>query len=394
MLRRILSGALFAALILVGGRAASPADSPSASDVVRYLTTIPAAGLGGDGPITDAALSDDGKTLALSRGGGAIALYDLSTKRAIAILQGNKLPQSTGDHSGAFESLAISRDGAYIAAGGYNTAGFSDHAGVVDSVTRLWRRSSPQPLHVWKGLAPDAMAFSADNRRLVARSPGMSDTPDIVWTADLGSGAVKRWVAQWKPPLDNFSFYCSPDGFATALPTFVFGPPALLVASGDCKKSIDGLLRPLRLWPIGARLPDAPFSGPLIDVVSYDNIALTPDRKSVVTGDAEHLAVWDVAQRKLRVAGAGVPYDITPRVDALAANNRYAVAIYLDDPSEQGAWDRYFLSVWALADARHIAKTAVRTSSENSRLLLSPDGTRAYVTTPAGIDVWQMQASP
>jgi WD40 repeat protein len=388
-----MSGRIFsllacaAAAIGLGGLAPSPAPS---SGVIHFATSIPRTTLGAGAPITDAALSGDGKTLALSTG-DTIVLRDLSSGRTIAMLHGNVLPKVLGDHSNVFGALAISRDGAYVAAGGYNIDGFSDHAGVVDSVTRVWRRTNPQAVRVWKNVAPKVMAFSADDKELVVRGPALSDTPDTVWTANLGTGAMGHWIAEWKVDADKDSYNeCSPAGFDAAQPTFIESLAALVLSSGECKTFPEASQLPLRLWPIGARVPEAPLRGPLIN--SYDMVALTPDAKTAVTAGDDRFAVWDLTARKLRVDGAGVANDISPRLDSIAASGRYAVGLYLADPSEQGRWDQYFLSVWDLRTARHIATTGIRTSSEDSHLLLSGDGWRAYVTTPSGIDEWDLKA--
>ena len=357
------------------------------------------------GAIDAAALSADGKTLAFARGDDAIVLRDMDEGRTLATLRGHVLPPTLGSYSYSRETVAISRDGTLVAAGGYVTEGFIDHTGVAKAVTRLWRRSSVRPLHVWNGVAPDAIAFSPNGAKLVVRSPAMSDTPDTTWSADLGSGAINAWVAQWKLYVSKTSYWpCSPDGFYDAGVRFAPTGTALVVASGDCKKLPTGDGAPLRLWPLGSRLPGAPFAGTTIG--ANGALALSADGATALTLDAKHVAVWDVRNRTLIASGPGLPTTTySPRLETLAVAGRYAIALMLADPSRKGNWNQYFLYVWLLPRQtkglieacdlcpRRIATTASRTASERSRLLVRADGTRAYVTTPAGLDVWILEPS-
>jgi WD40 repeat protein len=345
------------------------------------------------GAIDAAALSADGKTLAFARGDDAIVLRDMNDGRTLAILRGHVLPNTLGSYSYSREAVAISRDGAYVAAGGYVTEGFIDHSGVAKAVTRLWRRTGAQPLRVWNDVAPDAMAFSQNEGQLVVRSPAMSDTPDTVWTASVGSGALKAWVAQWKLYVDKDSYWpCSPDGFSDAAITFAGGAPSLVVASGDCKKQRTNDNAPLRLWPVGERTPGAPFSGGSVN--PNGALALSADGTTAVTLDANQFAVWDVARRALRGSGAGSALiDYSPRLEKLVVGGPYAIALLLADPSRKGNWNRYSLVVWDLRSAKRVATTESRGAGEHSRLLVRADGTQAYVTTLAGIDVWVLKSA-
>lgn len=329
----------------------------------------------------------------------------MQTGRTLANLRGHSVPQVTEDHSYARENVAISRDGTYVAAGGYVTSGFIDHSGVAKAVTRVWRRTNSQPLRTWDGLAPEAMTFSANAAQLVVRSPAMSDTPDTVWRVDIGSGAVSAWIAQWKLWVDKDSYWpCSPNGFDVARIVFAGAEPALVVASGDCTKQRSTDLAPLRLWPIGGRMPGAPFTG--ITVNPYGALALSADGATAATLDGNHFAVWDVAHRALRASGPGLAASAySPRLESLAIGGRFAVALMLADPSRKGNWNRYSLKIWLLpgppgrsggsepcACAAFLVTTEERTAGERSQLLVNADGTRAYVTTPAGIDVWALKS--
>ncbi len=345
------------------------------------------------GAIDAAALSGDGKILAFTRGDQSVVLRDLDDGRTIATLRGHVLPQPLESYSYSREAVAISRDGAYVAAGGYVTEGFIDHTGVAKAVTRVWRRAGAQPVRVWNGVAPDTMAFSPGASQLVVRSPAMSDTPDTVWTADLGSGTLNAWVAQWKLYTDKDSYWpCSPDGFNDAGLTFANTGPALVVASGDCTKQGSSDHAAVRLWPVGARSPGPPFAGTAVD--PNGGLALSADGRTAVILDASRFAVWDVASRALRTSGAGLKAtDYSPRLERLVVGGAYAIALMLDDPSRKGDWSRYSLIVWDLRNARRVASTGYRAGSDNSRLLVRAEGTRAYVTTPGGVDVWLL-ASP
>ncbi len=345
------------------------------------------------GAVDVAALSADGKTLAFARGDDAIVLRDMDDGHTLATLRGHVLPPTLGSYSYSREALALSSDGAYVAAGGYVTEGFIDHTGVAKAVTRVWRRGKTQPLRAWNDVAPGAMAFSPNGTQLVVRSPAMSDTPDTVWTANLGSGTLAAWVAQWKLYVSKDSYWpCSPDGFNDAGISFASGAASLVVASGDCKKQRTGDNAPLRLWPLGSRAPGAPFAGTAVN--PNGALALSADGATAVTLDANKFAVWDVARRALRTSGAGLPStDYSPRLEKLVASGPYAIALMLADPSRKGNWNRYSLAVWDLRSAKCVGATETRPASERSRLLIRADGTRAYVTTPAGIDVWVLKSA-
>lgn len=344
------------------------------------------------GAVDAAALSADGKTLAFARGDDAIVLRDMVEGRTLTTLRGHVLPPTLGSYSYSRETVAISRDGTLIAAGGYVTEGFIDHTGVAKALTRLWRRTSAKPLRVWNDVAPDAMAFSPNDAQLVVRSPAMSDTPDTVWSTNLGSRAIQTWVAQWKLYTSKSSFWpCSPDGFNDAGITFAPIGPALVVASGDCKKLQTGDGAPLRLWPLGSRIPGHFFAGTTVD--PNGALALSADGTTAVTLDAKHFAVWDVRHRRLLASGPGLPpAGYSPRLERLAIAGRFAIALMLADPSRKGNWNRYSLDVRLLRGAKRVATTEYRRASERSRLLVRADGTRVYVTTPAGIDVWVLES--
>jgi len=344
------------------------------------------------GALDAVALSADGNVMAFTRGDEAVVLRDMRDGRTLATLRGHSIPPVTEDHSYSREIVALSRDGTYVAAGGYVTSGFIDHSGVAKSVTRLWRRTSAQPLRVWDGVAPDAIAFSPEGSQIVVRSPALSDTPDTVWVGPLGATTLKPWVAQWKLWTDKDSYWpCSPDGFNDAGITFASTGPALVVASGDCTKQRSNEVAPLRLWPLGARMPSAPFAGTAVN--PYGALALSADGTTALTLDANHFAVWDVRRHTLRSNAAGLKQsDYSPRLQALALGGQYAVALLLSDPSRKGNWNRYSLAVWDVTTARLLTTTAEREAGERSQLLVRSDGMRAYVTTPAGVDVWVLKS--
>ena len=128
------------------------------------------------------AFSPDGATLAVGRAGGTVALWDCARAVALRELPGNALPPST---------LALSRDGAYLA------SGFAGRLVIthVPSGVEVF-------VHPRKFGAVTAMAFSRDGAVLLAASEasqiGIFRVPEREHVADLtiyplraGAGYVK-----------------------------------------------------------------------------------------------------------------------------------------------------------------------------------------------------------
>ena len=123
-------------------------------DPLRVLRTP--IGKGPEGMLYAAALSPDGKTLAVGGYGqkeayGAIYLIDLGTQRIERVLT---------EHSSVILSLDFSRDGRHLVSGSW------------DNMARVWDVASGKCLHVFEGheKAVHDVALSPDGRRVLTGS--------------------------------------------------------------------------------------------------------------------------------------------------------------------------------------------------------------------------------
>jgi len=116
-------------------------------------------------PLYAAAVSPDGRTLALAGLDGRIRLHDLATGKLQRVLEG---------HADAVYSLAFSPDGSSLASGS------------VDQTVRCWQTDSGEQRACLDGHhgAVYQVGFSADGRRLVSAG---TDGEVIVWDAGNGS---------------------------------------------------------------------------------------------------------------------------------------------------------------------------------------------------------------
>lgn len=121
-------------------------------------------------PLFAAAVSPDGRTLALAGLDGRIHLHDLTTGKPRRILEG---------HTDAVYSLAFSPDGGSLASGS------------VDQTVRCWRTTTGVQqacLDGHRGMVYQ-VGFSADGRRLVSAG---GDGEVIVWDVDNGSALHRQ----------------------------------------------------------------------------------------------------------------------------------------------------------------------------------------------------------
>jgi WD40 repeat protein len=119
-----------------------------------------------------AALSGDGKTLVC--GDARVGVYELAT--------GKELTAMEAPHR--VYSIAVSHDGKRVAAGHYG-------AKITRKIT-IWDAPSRTILHNLKieGGAPEAMAFSADAKRLVAVCSSGHGIGPAAWLYDLAKGNI------------------------------------------------------------------------------------------------------------------------------------------------------------------------------------------------------------
>jgi WD40 repeat protein len=404
---------------------ASPAETPVATSrpipqthgiAPREARTMTLAGAGVD----SAAISSSGRWLALGQD-GTIAVYDTRDLQRAETLAGNDpLKYRTIYNCEPKDSsacsyqpfigprvIAISPDGAYVAAGSYWLDGYYDHNGYYAGVTRVWQRTRSLPVRAWKGPASGSIAFSPDSAALVVRSPATEDTPNAVWSFERTSDAVTRWAAEWTvtgrhrddpSEIDR----CALAGFDNSQTIFAGNIPKLLVVSDGASCPATAPLE-LRLWPIGSRIAGPAFAGPGFSSDSLTPLALSADYTTAVTlhangcegGDncknMSALAVWDVASHRVRVAGPmAPPVDNDGRLTAFATGGRVAVGLVAVSTDSQPPRSTYHLAIWDVRTGKLAAITDSHPSADNAYLLMSPDGSRAYVASGHRLDVWEL----
>jgi DNA-binding beta-propeller fold protein YncE len=357
--------------------------------------------------------------------GDTIALFDTLDFHRAAVLDGNDpLEYRTiyncepKDSSAcAYQpfigprSIAVSPDGAYVAAGSYWVDGYYDHNGYYAGVTRVWQRTQPHPVRAWKGPAPGAIAFSPDSTALVVRSPGTDDTPNAVWILNRVSGAMTHWAAEWMVTgrhKDDPSEVdrCALAGFDGSQPVFAPNAPKLLVISDGAACPATAPLA-LRLWPIGSRMAGPAFEGPAFSSDSIAPLALSADRATAVTlhangcmgGDncknMSALDVWDVAAHRVLVAGPmSAPVDDVGTLRAFATGDRAAVGLIAASTDSQPPLWSYRLAIWDVRTGKLAAITGSQPSAGDAYLLMSPAGSRAYVASGHRVDVWVLTVDP
>ncbi len=207
-----------------------------------------------------AALTPDGRTLAVGRSDGTVGLWDV-TDPARPV----DLPPPPGGPTALVEQLAISPDGRTLAASGD------------DNAVRLWDIANPAAARALATLTGAggyvlASAFSPDGRYLAAAS---ADTRTYVWDV---RAAPPKVVAT----LDGPSSYAySP----------AFSPDGTVLAVGSADKSV-------RLYdvadPAHAVLLAPPLTGPSNYVYA---VAFSPDGASLAAASTDGTVwLWDVSR--------------------------------------------------------------------------------------------------
>ncbi len=191
----------------------------------------------------------DGKTLAVSEG-SAIALWDVATRKQIALLPG---------HEKAVESLDISHDGRLLASvGGDHTA-------------RLWNlESKKQEFALPLDTDDYTVRFSPDDSSLATGGVGGTVT---VW--DLPSGKKRQRFQADESRVWDLAF--SPDG--------------KLIATAGNEYSA-------KVWDAATGQNRATLSGHTCLLIC---VSFAPDGRSLATGGCDqNIILWDVASGKDR----------------------------------------------------------------------------------------------
>jgi WD40 repeat protein len=195
-----------------------------------------------------ATFSPDGKSLAAGDNDGNIRLWDLATKKVVAILNG---------HKETVLCLAYSPDGKTFA------------SGWEDGHVCLWDPSTGKLIRPIEGYkdAIRSLAFTPDSKSLIAASYARIS----LWDASRGT-EIRRYTGQGSG-FDSVAL--SPDG-------------KLLAAAGQ-----GGVVR---LWEVATGKPAVPFEG---HSGSIDALTFSPDGKEIVSGSMHETILWDLKARKL-----------------------------------------------------------------------------------------------
>jgi WD40 repeat protein len=299
------------------------------------------------------AVSPDGRTLAVTRDGGAVDLIDARTLRRRQTIQAMR---------GFAGNVAFSPDGRLLAVVGRN-----------GRVT-LWNARNLRSAGDLEGLRADsqAVAFSPHGR-LLAAAEALFTPPRIrVW--DVRRRELTRFRSEQSTAMLAFS----PDGRWVAAETG-FGADILDARSGRRVKNVDpeGATRSVAFSPEGSLLVIGTSDG-TVHFFSTDDwravgqpveahtarvtsLAFAPHGRVLATGGADgKVALWDVATRK----PIGTPLSLGPQT--------YTSAVFSPDGS-------------------HLF--AVSTGGEGVRLDASPEAWKRHACVVAGRDLtareWQ-----
>jgi WD40 repeat protein/Arc/MetJ family transcription regulator len=198
------------------------------------------------------ALSPDGKTLAAgNRGGGAVRLYDVGSRKEVGVLQG---------HADGITALAFSPDGRALASGS------------VDKVIKLWDLGMRRELFTLTGHAGEvgSVVFSPDRRLLASADKSRAR---LIGLWDVATGRLLR-PFQGAAGLSEDAIAFSPDG--------------RMLASGGSRGGV--------LWAVDTgRLIRRPQSGNLATV------AFSPDGGTLAAGCWENaVKFWRLGPRRER----------------------------------------------------------------------------------------------
>lgn len=287
--------------------------------------------------ITCLAASPDGRRLALGVRDGIIDLWDVTSRKVSASLQGT---------SRRVASLAFSPDGAWLASVG-------DYG---ESTVRIWDVSAQDLLHVvnvQQGYLHN-VAFS----------------PDAVTFATAGDdGTVKLWNSQTTAPLATLA------GKSGPAHSLAFSRDGRMLAAGYMRRGPGGAVK---IWDLVRKREQKSFDEQAGDV---SQIAFSRDDKFLAAGyPANGVRMWDIARGSERMSFSGSgPFAYSPNVSLLALDDKPAIHVY--DPAHSDRTAELSLGrpdLWATqlvftADGRHLAALASNGTVHVLRLPLQSD---------------------
>ncbi len=258
------------------------------------------------------AFSLSGTTLASGLEDGKIALWDITTLRTIATLEG---------YTGPVYSVAFSPDRTMVASGAYNR-----------TIT-LWDIATRRTIATLEGHtdAVNAVAFSFD-------------------TAMLASGALDQTVKLWD--IATRRTIAILEGHTGSIYSVAFSPDGKMVASGAYDRTV-------KLWDIATRRTIATLEGHTDAVTS---VAFSPDGTTLASGSLDQtVKLWDIAMQRNLVTFEGHTGPV------------HSVAFSPDGTSLASGGADQKIRLWSIAAQANIAILEGHTSAINT-VAFSPDG--------------------
>jgi WD40 repeat protein len=215
--------------------------------------------LGHRNEVWGAAYSPDGRMLATSSADRTVRLWDLATKRTLAILKG---------HTGTVRALAFSPDGKRLATAGE------------DRTVRLWDLPSRRLAATLRGHTDwiERIAFSPDGKLLASAS---DDETVKLW--DVASRRLAVTLRAHR------------GGASGGVSGVAFSPDGKWLASGGFDNTI-------KLWDVASRRNVATLRGPRGPVI---DLAFSPDGRMLAASQRlrssfspSEVALWDLPSRR------------------------------------------------------------------------------------------------
>lgn len=203
--------------------------------------------------IRSVALSPDGALLAAGRRDGVVALWDMPTQKLLATLR---------DHTAVVQSVAFSPDGALLASGEREN-------------TRLWDVQTRKQIAVFKkhNILVESVAFSPDGKTL----------------ASVDDSCIRLWDTRQQREIGVLGQEPSREGsilWPSTIQSMAFSPDGKLLASGGTDNT-------LRLWEVQERKQI--FMHQNQSIISA--VAFSPDGKTLAWGgNRAEIYLWNVVK--------------------------------------------------------------------------------------------------